>query len=858
MIKTKKLKVSLFVGLLACFIAIICCMQVAFGNSSDISDVEASNTNNVTDVNDVNSSDVNDVNDNKASANNVEQKSEKEMLGDRDLDSWELACEANRKEQTTFIAPEVEGKDQYTYHVKTKEDKTPNFNNLTITRGDYQFTFSYDYRGFFGNKAGELGRRANIQYFYDSSAKILRLVCFDGSEVGYNTYGYGLVYAGDTVFEDNIRYDDGVNYDIADNATSIILDPNIVNIKEWGFQHFKKLNTVDILGKLYNDCNLEKICDHSFRYCGENWSTVNVNFLESRFIDSKAYIDHSDDWAQDVGVFYDQPMIATAYGSNSSNEHKLYGLLGIENCLNGKIFGSDDHITINLTRDLNFNLQTLVINSNLKVTFNLNGHKIYSYKEGKGNTLFKVEGFMRLAGTDTSHGTVHQVNCSDPTIFVCKGGGCDTVLVDFTLPININGHGIPSKGGAFYFDDINSDSWFNKCSFKCIADDGGVFFINKNSSDENATIRFRDCLFNCCSATSKGGCVYNDAKHVKLHFFNTKFNLCDSHSDGGTIATVNDYEEVDLDYCTFESCMSYDNGGIIVNDSKNSTYTFNNTTVDKCHCNENGGAIASTNSYQTFTLNNCNIENCKSTGDGGALYSCSADSNYNFNDTKISSCHGDKGGAIATIKDHVKYNFDHSTIDSCVAENEGGAMYVRSCNCDITGTESSDVLPVMIYSKLRNTSTFSNNKSLGSLGGGGGIYTSNGTNCGNDVRIDHINFIGNYASNAGGCAFLMGDDNSVTNCLLKNNKALHVGGIDTYYLDGEHRHYGLKNCEFDSNKSTEECFDWELTKDIEYMEGGCSQNTLFWHNKQYSEHDAWKTGIHPGTSPNSHFHVVLV
>lgn len=54
------------------------------------------------------------------------------------------------------------------------------------------------------------------------------LIAMDGSDIGYNTMGYSFLYTGQTAFEDDIEYKDGVTFKIASDVQTIFLDTRIL------------------------------------------------------------------------------------------------------------------------------------------------------------------------------------------------------------------------------------------------------------------------------------------------------------------------------------------------------------------------------------------------------------------------------------------------------------------------------------------------------------------------------------------------------------------------------------------------------------------------------------------------------
>ncbi len=195
---------------------------------------------------------------------------------------------------------------------------------------------------------------------------------------------------------------------------------------------------------------------------------------------------------------------------------------------------------------------------------------------------------------------------------------------------------------------------------------------------------FSNVIFENCSSTSNGTCVYVNSESGypgNVSFKNCRFINCNSESDGGAvyIDDVGPDQTVTFSNSYAVNCRAEDNGGFLyINDADAKVYGSGNTVIASCSAGGDGGAIYTPKAslIDGFLLSDNRAED-----DGGAIFNestwaaISTISNCRF---YRNSCGGD-GGAI--------YNDDdNGTIKDCkfFENNCSGDGYELYSNDDDT------------------------------------------------------------------------------------------------------------------------------------------------------------------------------
>lgn len=655
------------------------------------------------------------------------------------LGDYEDRCNEWRTSHTTFNADEAEWaacETRNTWHVKDGK-----FNVISFDRYGKHFDVDYDYRGYYGDRKDYYGRKANIQYFYNSQTKVLHLLCMDGSDIGYQTYNYGPLYLGDTALEDEIEYEDGAKAKLSTDIKHVVLDTELTCVSNHSLQCLYNLETVDILGKLYNESKFKYLATDAFKKCGINNAIENHRVRMDILLAKDAGTDHvymCHHWCDQAKIIYGNPIGKI----KTTTEKDLYAGVDLRNYIESD-YANEKNVSVTLNEDFDINSDNIKIPEGLTVNLNLNNHKLFTCLGQHHDAFFHINGRLELHDGEVIEHFDNLGPLQDRAPFIVhKKGSVKVDDVSFNRgenPRSVDLH--THNGGAFNFDVVSANSEFNNCKFNTAGKNGGAIYIDDyDCYNTGKTITFNNCEFNNCNALSKGGAVHNDSKYVNLEFNNTKFTSCNANAEGGAISTVG-----------------------------------NNSNV---------------------TLNNCSIEKCIANG-GAAIYNYSNTSNYIFNHTNINECFSKaEGGAIYSSADNENYYFSDSSINNCKSREEGGAIYVRSSDCKIYGCDLSTLEPKDANFVIENCSADTE---------GGAIYTSGASSCGNQVYIKHIKFSNNKANNYGGALSFRGRNNQVEDCSFDSNsvnpkEAIECGGGAIAVISGGSDYHTLiKNCVFENN-----------------------------------------------------------
>ncbi|MDO5329777.1 MAG: hypothetical protein Q4E88_06780 [Coriobacteriia bacterium] len=512
---------------------------------------------------------------------------------------------------------------------------------------------------------------------------------------------------------------------------------------------------------------------------------------------------------------------------DSGTEEDFYNSDGLIDLCNNK-YRSEKTIHVFLEEDLISDGHSIHVDSGRTFYFDFKNHRMYNCYP-KENSFFWVAGTLYLTGDFENHGILEAPRDTTNSSIIVDGGQIHVNNIDFVNTV-YSSDDCPKYGGHVYFIQINSESNFTNCKFSgAKAEKGGSIYIEQFTN--KSCIYFKDCAFeNCCSTKADGGAILDYSTQVCLKLENISFKNCHSEKRGGAIYTFASYPNIyEFNNVTFEDCSAKESGGAadlgrLKEEFKNVTYKLTNCEFKNCHAGDNGGAMYSSAvcnlevndtkfencssdeggaiynaiyAEEKDALNNCTINNCKAR-QGGAIFNYYATErivdrkkDYEFNNTHITNCEStEEGGAIYINHDEGNYYFKDSIIDSCHAKNDGGAIFVKSCDCKFLPKDSSKFDEACLTIKNCKSDTE-----------GGAIYTSNATSCGNNIRFEKIDFIGNNAEKHGGGVCAYGSDNELVNCTFKDNYSGKEGG-GLY----QWRHMTLDNCNFLHNNCGEhEC-----------------------------------------------------
>ncbi|MCW3103151.1 MAG: hypothetical protein JWO09_1591 [Bacteroidetes bacterium] len=220
--------------------------------------------------------------------------------------------------------------------------------------------------------------------------------------------------------------------------------------------------------------------------------------------------------------------------------------------------------------------------------------------------------------------------------------------------------------------------------------------------------------------------------------------------DNGGAFYFNNFSKAVISNCLISDCYSAVNGGSVF--CSGSSPVITNNTITHSHAVVSGGGICCLANSHPFISQNT-ISNC-SAGNGGGIF-CISGSNPNitYNSIVSDTASDNYGGGILC------YNcspvIEHNLISYNIAKEYGGGIH---CTNNSTAVISNN--------------TISYNTSI--LYGGAGIFYSTdspGTAITNNVICN------NKANTEGGAIYGSGNNNSIYNNVVANNRALRGGGF---------------------------------------------------------------------------------
>ena len=262
--------------------------------------------------------------------------------------------------------------------------------------------------------------------------------------------------------------------------------------------------------------------------------------------------------------------------------------------------------------------------------------------------------------------------------------GGSTLKISKDLTINGNGHCLDGDGKTRIMKINGGHVTLNNIIFENgVSNKGGAIY-------SEGELNIKNCVFQENTANDdNGGAIYTTKK---LYIADSKFLNNQAYVDGGAVygkegTTIeNSVFKTNAAKGSSKRCFG---GAVRIEKS---------LTIDGCEFNNNyaedhGGAIYSDNIK--FTGENTFIGNIAENY-GGAVYTNTISGDVEYVTFKNNQAKTDDGGAIYINKEY-DGTFTHCFFEKNHAGQRGGAIYVDSCNSDITLTKNAFIGNTAVY-----------------------------------------------------------------------------------------------------------------------------------------------------------------
>lgn len=250
---------------------------------------------------------------------------------------------------------------------------------------------------------------------------------------------------------------------------------------------------------------------------------------------------------------------------------------------------------------------------------------------------------------------------------------------------------------------LSGDLTLTSCTFKNCAysnGDGGCVYHDglKDLKMYTYAITVTDCVFNGCSASRNGGCIYT--RYGSLTVRSTRGVNCHANC-GGCLHVGYNVQALVEDGCYFSSCYA-NAGGAIDAHSSDMYLTVGDCSFYNCSAcgtgkdGENGGGAGAIRQYGCWTWKNCLFELCTSAGIGAALASYASEETIITNCTFKNCRAGTNGGGIG-ISSYFSGGLTHRgpnikltkiTCTGCTAgDSVGQAIYIDASQCTFSSSD---------------------------------------------------------------------------------------------------------------------------------------------------------------------------